>query len=88
MSEKSMCGSIRAALSGGPLDGAQYGDLPDVGAPKTSVRLSIPLTQPAESAARAVYICRRPGKPEDVWQFEYDKTVLPEFPTGTSVSFK
>lgn len=43
MAEKKIRGSIRCTLTGGPLDGACYRDLPNPGDQPASARLSIPL---------------------------------------------
>lgn len=87
MSEKKISGSIRCALSGGPLDGAQYGDVPNPGEAVNGARLSIPLSQPAETSVRAIYICNAPGTPDDVWNFAYAKLVYPGLPVGTQATF-
>lgn len=87
MTEKKIRGSIRCSLSGGPLDGARYGDVPNPGHEVNGARMSIPLSQPAETSARAVYICESPGKTDEVWKFTYSKTVLPGLPVGTEASF-
>lgn len=81
-------GSIRCRLVGGPLDGAHYGDLPYPGKVPGGARLSIPLTAPPETSIRAVYQCVTPGGPKDVWEFALVKTVFPELPVGTEVSFR
>ncbi|MFP1602971.1 hypothetical protein ACLD0U_09815 [Microbacterium sp. 2216-1] len=87
MAERKITGSIRCCLSGGPLDGARYGDVPNPGHAVKGARLSIPLSQPAETAAHAVYICPAPGSPDDTWEFLYAKTVYPGLPVGTKASF-
>lgn len=87
MAEKKIKGSIHCVLKGGPLDGAHYGDVPNPGDKPGIARLSIPLSQPAETSIRALYVCTSPGAPEDVWQFSYVKTVLPGLPVGTQASF-
>lgn len=87
MSQHSIRGSIKVALIGGPLDGAQYGDLPDPGKPTASVRLSIPLSQPADTSVRAIYICTHTGSPAETWEFRFHRLSYPKFPTGTQVSF-
>ncbi|WP_193597595.1 hypothetical protein [Microbacterium sp. YJN-G] len=87
MAEKKIRGSIRCTLTGGPLDGACYRDLPNPGDQPASARLSIPLSQPAEASVRALHVCEHPGAPDDVWQFSYVRTVFPELPVGTQASF-
>lgn len=87
MTKKGIRGSIRIALSGGPLDGAQYGDLPDPGRPAKFACVSIPLSQPADTALRALYVCHAPGTPDDVWRFTFHKTVFPKLPVGTEANF-
>lgn len=86
--QKKIRGSIPCRLSGGPLDGAMYGDLPDTGKPQTGARLSIPLSQPHEDAPRAIYVCPDPAEPGEPWTFHYYKTVYPGLPVGTEVRFK
>lgn len=88
MTDKEIRGSIACRMSGGPLDGATYGDLPRPGEFTENARLSIPLAQPAESAPHAVYVCTRLGGPDDVWEFQYVKTIYPGLPVGTKVVFK
>lgn len=92
MSEKKIRGSIQCALSGGPLsggplDGAHYGDVPNPGKAVGGARLSIPLSQPAETSIRAVYICSEPGSPDEVWNYTYAKLVYPGLPFGTEAAF-
>jgi len=90
MTEKRIQGSIHCLLVGGPLDGARYGDVPDPGHSVERAKLTIPLSQPAETSSRAVYLCDRPRSPDEVWQFTYVSTVLPTLPVlpvGTQASF-
>ena len=70
-------GTIPCELFGGPLDGAKYGDLPDLGGPYTNSELSCPLGQPVELHPRAVYICRGDAPAHGLWQFFYDRTDYP-----------
>lgn len=87
MSEKNIRGSIHCLLTGGPLDGAHYGDVPNPGHPVEKAKLTIPLSQPAEMAPQAVYVCIRPGAPDEVWCYDYVKTIPPVLPVGTQASF-
>ena len=70
-------GTIPCELFGGPLDGARYGDLPDIGGPYTNCELSRPLGQPAELHPRAIYVCRGEAPVHGLWQFFYDHTNYP-----------
>lgn len=70
-------GTIPCELFGGPLDGAKYGDLPDIGGPYTNCELSSPLGQPAELHPRAIYVCRGEAPVHGLWQFFYDRTEYP-----------
>lgn len=81
-------GTIHCSLTGGPLDGMHYGDLPDPGPTVKTARLSIPLAQPAENSPRALYACSRPSTPDEVWAFEYIGTKLPDLPVGSKASFR
>lgn len=80
-------GTIHCVLHGGPLDGARYGDAPDPRKEIGAARLSIPLSQPHEQAARAVYICPEPGERGEPWEFHFQKIELPGLPVGTSITF-
>lgn len=85
-------GTIPCQLIGGPLDGAKCGDLPDIGGPMTGAILSVPLSQPAEAAFHAVYVCTASQPVDGLWPFVYERTDPPasvrlvEAPTGTSMS--
>lgn len=92
-------GTVPCHLFGGPLDGAKYGDLPDIGSPYTNASLAVPLGQPADEHPRAVYTCHGAAPVNGLWQFFYERTeypsshdevvapvALPLTPTGTSVS--
>lgn len=70
-------GTIPCELFGGPLDGAEYGDLPDIGETYTNCELSSPLGQPADLHPRAVYVCRGEAPVHGFWQFFYDRTDYP-----------
>lgn len=83
-------GRIPGRLFGGPLDGTRYGDLPDTGQPYTNAVLSVPLTQPADESAHAVYRCQGAAPVNGWWQFFYQRTDRPgavETPCGTQVHF-
>lgn len=76
---KGIMGTIPGEMIGGPLDGAKYGDLPDIGERFTDCVLSCPLGQPADQHPMAIYICRGDAPVAGFWQFFYERT---EFPTG------
>lgn len=76
---KGIMGTIPGEMIGGPLDGAKYGDLPDVGEPFTDCVLSCPLGQPADQHLMAIYICRGEAPVAGFWQFFYERT---EYPSG------
>jgi hypothetical protein len=91
--------TIPCQLFGGPLDGAKYGDLPDLGGPFTNSSLTLPLGQPADEHPQAVYTCRGSAPVNGMWQFFYERTeyplvdeatralaALPGTPTATSLS--
>lgn len=70
-------GTIPCEMFGGPLDGAKYGDLPDLGSPYTNSVLSCPLGQPADQHPMAIYTCRGEAPVHGFWQFFYDRTDYP-----------
>ncbi|MBD7956401.1 hypothetical protein H9651_01980 [Microbacterium sp. Sa4CUA7] len=70
-------GTIPCELFGGPLDGAKYGDLPDLGGSYTNASLALPLGQPAEEHPRALYTCRGAVPVNGLWQFFYERTEYP-----------
>ncbi|WP_347978208.1 hypothetical protein [Microbacterium sp. ProA8] len=71
---ESIEGRVLCQLFGGPLDGASYGDLPDLGGPYTGASLTIPLGQPAASHPSAVYTCTGDSPVQGKWQFFYLRT--------------
>lgn len=79
---KGIAGTIPCEMFGGPLDGARYGDLPDMGQPFTNCELSTPLGQPAELHPAAIYVCRGDAPVHGFWQFFYLRT---DYPTELEV---
>lgn len=71
-------GTIPCELIGGPLDGAKYGDLPDLAGPLTHMTLSVPLGQPAGAHAAAIYMCLGEAPVAGLWQFFYERTEHPD----------
>lgn len=78
-------GTIPCEMFGGPLDGAKYGDLPDLGGPYTNCELRCPLGQPAERHPRAIYVCRGEAPVHGFWQFFYERTEYPAAPKVAEV---
>lgn len=78
-------GTVPCEVFGGPLDGAKYGDLPDLGGPYTNCELSCPLGQPAEQHPRAIYVCRGDAPVHGLWQFFYERTEYPAAPQAAQV---
>lgn len=89
-------GTIPCELFGGPLDGAKYGDLPDIDGPYTGVTLTLPLGQPADANPNAIYTCHGTTPVDRLWQFFYERTdypllmnaanlAIPETPNGTGL---